>query len=212
MEPLETNMSVQPAAVQPSLTEDARQSVLSARMRGVREGTANGFAEGRETELAAGRRQEEALRAAQATQTARLREETQEKIRQMRANLPKQAEEATRGVLRAALAHSDEAFLSLFAQAAAHVRAAGHAVLRASRHDCAIAVRHMDILKRAVDGLEELELRPADGVEDGCCVLETAAGSVDVGVWTQLRKAMQIAGWADAVPGEGEGHEADAGD
>lgn len=187
-----------------------RQAAHSGQMRGMRDGFDAGYRTGRQAALDAAQAEADKLRATRAEEAAELEARQQAAIERMREALPGEAVALTRQVLRAALGKDDAAFLALFGQAAAHVRAAGHAVLRASRHDCGIAVRHMDALKRAIDGLEELELRPADGVEDGACILETAAGSVDVGVHTQLAKALQIAGLDDEGSG-GDGHAACAG-
>lgn len=175
---------------------DGRQAVREARLQGMREGYANGHQSAKEQVLQQARTRVEQEQAALKTECVSLWEDTRRKLVAKQEALPALAMQEASRRLEQVLHQSDEAFLHLFAQAAAHVGTTESAVLRANPYGCAVAARHMDWLKRQIDGLQELEIRPAEG-DDGLCILETAAGSVDSSMETQFQKAMRLAGFAE---------------
>lgn len=179
---------------------DELRAAREARLRGIREGFDAGFRSGREQVLADGSAEEAKEQAKQAEELAQLSKQTRGAVSRAYDALPALAMQVSLRVLEREFHRSDEPFLRLFAQAAAHVARAEHAVLRTSPYGCKIAARHMEFLKKQIDGLQILELRPADG-GDGLCILETDAGSVDASLETQFQKAMRVAGILDEGAG-----------
>lgn len=175
---------------------DGRQAVREARLQGMREGFDSGYQSVKEQVLQQARAQAEKEQAALETECASLQEETRRQLAAKQDALPALAMQKARRMLEQVLHQSDEAFLHLFLRAAAHVNTTESAVLRVNSYGGAVAARHMDWMKRQIDGLQELEIRPVEG-DDGLCILETAAGSVDASVKTQFQKAMQLAGFAE---------------
>lgn len=175
---------------------DGRQAIREARLQGMREGFANGHQLAKEQVLQQARAQMEQEQAALDAECASLQESTRRQLAAKQEELPALAMQEAHKVLEQVLHQNDEAFLHLFMQAAGHVGTVESAVLRANPYGCAIAARHMDWMKRQIDGLQELEIRPAEG-DDGLCILETAAGSVDASMETQFQKAMQLVGFVE---------------
>lgn len=188
---------------------DGRQAIREARLQGMREGFDNGYQPAKEQVLQQAQAQIEQEQADLDAECASLQENTRCQLAAKQEALPALAMREARKVLEQVLHQSDEAFLHLFMQAAAHVSTVETAVLRANPYGCAIAARHLDWMKRQIDGLQELEIRPAEG-NDGLCILETAAGSVDASMETQFQKAMQLSGFAEKN-GEGGGQHAATG-
>lgn len=175
---------------------DGRQAIREARLQGMREGFTGGYQAARERALHPAQvqlKQEQTVLEAEQTS---LLEQTRQELADKQDALPALAMQETRRILQQVLHHTDEAFLHLFAQAAAHVSSAESAVLRANPYGCAVASRHLDWMRKQIDGLQELEIRLTEG-DDGLCILETAAGSVDASMETQFQKAMQLAGFLD---------------
>lgn len=177
------------------------QDIREAHLHGMREGLEEGARAGREQVLSAARDQIGRERAETEAACARLAEQTRQALAAKQDGLPVLAVREARRALDEELHRSDRAFLQLFAQAAAHVGRADHAVLRASPYGCDIAERYLEWMKKQIDGLQSLELRQTPG-DDGLCILETEAGSVDASVETQFRKAMRLAALPDAPAGE----------
>lgn len=178
--------------------------LLEARLRGMREGYAEGYRISRENAL---QQVQTVLAETQADMQAvctRISEETKAGQAARLDALPTLAMQEARRVLEETLHSGDDAYLHLFAHAAGHVSSTAHAVLRANAYGCAVASRHLAWMKKQIDGLQELEIRQSEG-EDGLCILETDAGSVDASVETQFRKAMQAAGFLVEDSGE-NGH------
>ncbi|MFT8887914.1 MAG: hypothetical protein ABF904_03775 [Ethanoligenens sp.] len=177
---------------------DGRQDISEARSRGMQEGLACGFQSGSEQVLRAARIQIEEEQAVTESERIRLQTQTRQALAAKQMALPALAVKEARQALSLALHRDDEAYLHLFAQAAAHVGPVEHAVLRANAYGCGIASRHLEWMKKQIDGLQSIEIRQTDG-DDGLCVLETEAGSLDASVKTQFQKALQVADLLDQI-------------
>lgn len=182
------------------------QDIREARLCGMREGLEEGTRAGRDQVLSAVRDRIERERAETEAACTGLAEQTRQELAARQDGLPAAAVREARRTLDEELHRGDQPFLRLFAQAAAHVGRAEHAVLRASPYGCGIASRYLEWMKKQIDGLRSLELRQTPG-DDGLCILETEAGSVDASVETQFRKAMRLIGFPDGQTG-GDRHAA----
>ncbi len=186
---------------------DEQRAFEDARLRGLRDGYTEGLHTALSKERAAAAEEAKKERAALEEELNKLSKQTKTAAKRLSDTLPERAMQASRTVLEREFHRGDKAFLHLFSRAAAHVARADQAVLHASPYGCAIAARHLDELKKQIDGLQSLELRPVEKADDGLCILETDAGSVDASLNTQFEKAMRVAGIAPESDG-GEIHAA----
>lgn len=175
---------------------EAVQAIQKARMDGERKGYMDGLKQGHEDGMRITAQKQEELKAEYARKKEELRGENAAQIAEAQDGQLFLAFTLCGRILRGEIQSSETAFLQLFKQAAAHVGETERAVLKTGPKGYEIACRHTEALSKMLNGLQESLVVKLAGTDDGLCILETPAGSVDASVHTQLQKAAQAAGFA----------------
>ncbi|MGI6707452.1 MAG: FliH/SctL family protein [Clostridia bacterium] len=91
-------------------------------------------------------------------------------------------------ILRLELDRNDRAFCALVANGLEKIRTGAEAILRVSPHEYELVCQAKDVILAHTKGIKGLDIVIDRFVEKGSCVIESANGTVDASIQTQLDK------------------------